>query len=97
VLRALGCRGSQIYATLCWQALTVVVIGLLVGVPLGVIAGSTLWRRFASGLGILPAPTLPLMGIAIVIGAALVVSICAALPSGHRAAAERPAAGLRDS
>ena len=39
VLRALGCRSSQIYATLCWQALTVVVIGLVVGVPLGTIGG----------------------------------------------------------
>ena len=96
VLRALGCRGSQIYATLCWQALTVVVIGLLVGIPLGVIAGSALWRRFASGLGIVPGPVFPLTGIAIVIGAALVVSICAALPSGHRATAERPADGLRE-
>ena len=97
VLRALGCRGSQIYATLCWQALTVVAIGLVVGVPLGVIGGSALWRSFASGLGVVPAATLPLIGIAIVIGAAIVVTIFAALPSGRRAAAERPAAALRES
>ncbi|MBK5333460.1 MAG: FtsX-like permease family protein, partial [Ilumatobacteraceae bacterium] len=97
VLRALGCRASQIYATLCWQALTVVAIGLVVGVPLGVIAGSALWRSFAGGLGIVAAPTLPSIGIGVVIGAAIVVTICAALPSGRRAAAERPAAALRES
>jgi hypothetical protein len=97
VLRALGCRSSQIYATLCWQALTVVVIGLVVGVPLGTIGGAALWRSFASGLGVLPTATLPLTGIVIVIGAAIAVSILAALPPGRRAAEDRPAAALRES
>lgn len=97
VIRSLGCRGSQVYATLCWQALTVVVIGLVGGVPLGAIAGSALWRTFASGLGIVPTPTFPLTGIAVVIGVALVISICAALPSGRRATADRPAVALRES
>jgi hypothetical protein len=97
VLRALGCRSSQIYATLCWQALTVVVIGLVVGVPLGAIGGSALWRSFASGLGVAPAATLPLIRIAIVICAAIAVSIFAALPPGRRTSAERPAAALRES
>jgi hypothetical protein len=97
VLRALGCRSSQIYATLCWQAVTVVVIGLVVGLPLGTIGGSALWRSFESGLGVMPSETLPLAGIGIVIGGVIAVSILAALPPGRRAAAERPAAALRES
>jgi putative ABC transport system permease protein len=97
VMRALGCRSSQIYATLCWQSLTIVVIGLVVGVPFGTIGGSALWRSFASGLGVVPAATLPLAGIGIVIGAAIAVSILAALPPGRRATAEHPAAALRES
>jgi|GEM_PF-2819557 len=97
VLRALGCRSSQIYATLCWQSLTVVVIGLVVGVPLGTIGGSALWRSFASGLGVAPAATIASAAIGIVIGSAIAVSILAALLPGRRAAAERPAAALRES
>ena len=97
VIRSLGCRTSQIYVTLCWQALTIVLIGLIVGVPLGAIAGSSLWRTFASGLGIMPTPTFPLTGIALVIGVAIVVSVFAALPPGRRAAADRPAVALRES
>jgi hypothetical protein len=96
VLRALGCRGSQLFATVIWQALTVVLIGLLVGVPLGTIAGSALWRRFASDLGIIPAPTLPWAWTAIAIGTTVVVSIAAAVFSGIRAAADPPYVALRE-
>lgn len=97
VLRALGCRDSQLYATLCWQALTVVVIGLVAGVPLGALVGSTLWRSFASDLGILPAPAMPWAWIDVVIVGAVVVSIAAALVPGHRAAATPPAFALRET
>jgi len=96
ICRALGCRGSQLYATLCWQALTVIAIGLAIGVPVGVVAGSTLWRRFASNLGIRTAPAQPMAWIGVVIGAAVAVAIAAALLPGRRAAAQVPAAALRE-
>ena len=43
------------------------IAGLVVGLPLGTIGGSALWRSFASGLGVVPSETLPLAGIGIVI------------------------------
>lgn len=97
ICRALGCRGVQLYATVCWQAVTIVVIGLLVGVPAGVIAGSNLWRRFAANLGIRPTPVQPLVWIGVVIGGALVIAVAAAMLPGRRAAAAVPAAALRES
>jgi hypothetical protein len=97
VLRALGCRDSQIYATLCWQAVTVVSIGLVAGVPLGVVVGSALWRTFASDLGILTSPALPWGWIGVAIVGALVVSVAAALAPGRRAVAKPPAVVLRET
>jgi putative ABC transport system permease protein len=96
VLRALGCRGSQLYATVCWQAVTVAAIGVGVGVPVGLIAGATLWRRFASGLGILPGPMLPWAWVGGVVVAAFAIAVLAALRPGRRAATEAPAVALRE-
>lgn len=96
VMQALGCRGSQLDATVIWQALTVVVIGLVVGVPLGTIAGSAIWRRFASDLGIIPAATLPWAWIALAIGTTIVASIAAAVLSRIRATDDPPFAALRE-
>ena len=96
VMQALGCRGAQLYATVIWQALTIVVIGLVVGVPLGTIAGSALWRRFASDLGIVPAANLPWAWIAVAVGTAVVVSIGAAVLTRIRAATDPPFAALRE-
>jgi predicted lysophospholipase L1 biosynthesis ABC-type transport system permease subunit len=95
-MRALGCRTPQLYATVVWQALTVVVIGVVVGVPIGTIAGSALWRRFASDLGTIPTPSLPWAWTAIAIAATIVVSIAAAMLSARRAAADPPYAALRE-
>jgi hypothetical protein len=96
VLRALGCRRTQLYATASWQAVTVVAIGLVVGIPLGLIGGSAVWRSFASNLGILPAPELPWAWIAVVVVAAVAIAIVSALVSGRSATADRPALILRE-
>ena len=96
VLRALGCRRTQLYATASWQAVTVVAIGLGVGIPLGLIGGSAVWRSFASNLGILPEPEVPWSWIAGAVAAAMVLAVISALVSGHRATAERSATVLRE-
>ncbi len=96
VLRAIGCRGRQLYSTLCWQSVTVVFCGLVIGVPLGAILGSTLWRRFASGLGIVPTPRLPFVWIGLLLAVSLAVAVAVALLPGRRASATHPAAELRN-
>jgi hypothetical protein len=97
ILRALGCKGAQLYATTAWQALTVIVIGLVVGVPVGIIVGSALWRRFASDLGIMPAPTMPWAWLGLVVGAAIIVTVAAVILPCRRAVGGVPAATLRDT
>ena len=47
ILRALGFTSRQVRATLCWQALTLAGIALLIGVPAGIACGRLCWHVFA--------------------------------------------------
>src|SRR5439155_10361968 len=44
ILRAMGFRPRQNAAVIAWQATTVAVVGLLIGLPLGIVAGRLSWR-----------------------------------------------------
>lgn len=47
LLKALGLTNRQLTATISWQATIIVGIGLLVGMPFGVVLGRVLWQSFA--------------------------------------------------
>ncbi len=72
LLKALGFVSGQVRAAVCWQAATVALVGIVVGVPLGVAAGQLMWRAFATNLGAVPVATVPVSLIA-VLGAAILV------------------------
>jgi ABC-type antimicrobial peptide transport system permease subunit len=96
VLTALGFTRKQRAATLIWHSTVVVGIGLLVGIPVGAIAGRELWRAFARRLYVLAPPVIPWAASALIAGAALLVAV--ALGFGPARAARRlnVAAALRD-
>ena len=66
VLKALGLRRRQVRSIVVSQTLTLLVVALLVGIPLGIAAGHWAWATFASSLGVVPVTALPT--VAIVIG-----------------------------
>jgi hypothetical protein len=74
LLKALGFVRSQIRAAVCWQATTVALFGIVVGIPLGVAAGQLVWRWFATNLGAVPVATVPVWLIAVLGGGVLVVA-----------------------
>lgn len=95
VLKTLGFRRRQVRTTLAWHATTVVCIGLVLGIPLGLAVGRLVWAAVAENLGVSTAATWPVIGIlALVPAALLVVNLVAALPA-RRAAHTRPAVVLR--
>ena len=51
VLRTLGFVDSQISSMLAWQATTFAAVGLVVGIPLGVVAGRGAWNLVANSIG----------------------------------------------
>jgi ABC-type lipoprotein release transport system permease subunit len=95
VLKTLGFTRRQVRATVAWQASTVAAFGLVVGIPLGLLVGTFVWRRVANQLGISGDPTWPVLGVLVLIPAAIVaVNLVAAVPAA-RAARTRPAVVLR--
>lgn len=73
LLKVIGFVRNQIAAAVCWQATTVALVGLVVGVPLGVVAGRLVWRTFATTFGVVPVPVVqpwPLAALAVAVLAA---------------------------
>jgi hypothetical protein len=94
VLRALGFERRQVRSTLAWQATTIATIGLLVGIPLGVVLGSVVWRRVAESIGVTATPDYPTVALALVIpGVLLLVNLVGLWPSSS-AARTSPATAL---
>jgi ABC-type antimicrobial peptide transport system permease subunit len=95
VLKTLGFRRAQVRATVAWQASTVAAVGLVVGIPLGLLIGAYAWHQVASELGVSTDRTWPVLAVAALVLAALVlVNLVAAVPA-RRAARTRPAVVLR--
>ena len=95
VLKTLGFSRGQVRTTIAWQATTLGLLGVLVGLPVGVFVGIQIWRRMAESLGVALTTRIPLLPLlALIPLALLLVNVIAFLPA--RAAARlRPAAALR--
>ena len=95
ILKTLGFVRGQVRATVAWQATTLVAVALVIGVPLGIVAGRWAWTTFADGLGVVAVPRVPAAAVAAVVVLALVAAnLVAALPA-QIAARTRPAPVLR--
>jgi ABC-type antimicrobial peptide transport system permease subunit len=95
LLKALGFTRRQLAATVAWQASVSVGIGTVIGVPLGIALGRSLWVLFAEELYAVPQPTVSVPSVVIVaIAALLLANLVAAVP-GWRAARTPTALVLR--
>jgi predicted lysophospholipase L1 biosynthesis ABC-type transport system permease subunit len=84
VLRALGGDRRWISRAVHWQATVLIGVPLVLGVPLGLIAGSVVFRSFADRVGAVPDPVLPFV---LIVGAMLslvaLANLCAFVPARH--------------
>lgn len=91
VLRAIGLSPAGTRSIVRWQALTIAMVSIVIGLPLGIILGRTLWVTIATPINVLSDVDVPVGALAavavVVLSAALVVS---AVP-GQRASRLRPA------
>jgi ABC-type lipoprotein release transport system permease subunit len=91
LLKALGFTQRQLAASIAWQASVASIIGCVVGIPLGVIAGRLLWNDFARSINVVPSPTVPVLSVTLIaIGALVFANLVAAIPG--RTAARTPTA-----
>jgi hypothetical protein len=96
LLKALGFAPGQLARAVAWQATIAAVIGIVVGIPFGIIAGRLLWESFASTLYAVPDPTVPILSVVLVgVGALVFANLVAALPG--RSAARTTTASLLTS
>ena len=95
VLKTLGFLRGQVRATVAWQATTLVLVALAVGVPLGVAVGRWTWSLFADQLGVVVAQQTPWLPILLLIPAGVLVANLGAAAPAAVAARTRPAVVLR--
>jgi hypothetical protein len=90
LLKTLGFTARQLAFTIAWQASAIAVIAVIIGVPIGIIAGRQLWTQFARDINAVPQPTVPTSLLFVTVGALVLANLVAALPA--RIAATTPAA-----
>jgi hypothetical protein len=95
ILKTLGFLRGQVSAAVAWQATTLVVLALLVGLPLGIAAGRWGWNLFANQLGIVPEPQVSILPLLLAIPATVLLANLIALLPGRAASRVSPAVVLR--
>ena len=82
LLKVLGFVNRQVVATVSWQATTLALVGVVVGVPLGLIVGRAVWNAFANNLGVVPVTVLPTLVVAaIAVGVLVGANVIAIAPA----------------
>jgi ABC-type antimicrobial peptide transport system permease subunit len=95
LLKTLGFDRRQVRATVAWQATTVAVLALGIGLPVGIIGGRWAWRTLASYLGALAEPRVPMVTVLALVPIILLLANAVAFLPGRRAARLQPAIALR--
>ncbi len=91
MLKTLGFTRRQLAAVVAWQSTTTALVGVVVGIPLGILIGRELWTLFARSINAVPDPTVPVVSVLFVgVGTLVFANLVAALPG--RSAARTPAA-----
>jgi ABC-type lipoprotein release transport system permease subunit len=95
VLKTLGFTRSQVQGVIAWEATALAAAALLIGIPVGVVAGRWAWVLFANTAGVATQATVQVSLVLLAIPATLVVTNLIAVWPGWRAARLRPAQVLR--
>jgi hypothetical protein len=86
VLEAIGFIRAQRIAIVLWQALTIATIGVIVGLPLGLILGRSVWEASIDQLGIVDTATVPWLFVGAVAVAALATAATVGIVTGWQSA-----------
>jgi hypothetical protein len=91
LLKTLGFTRRQLAAVIAWQSTIAAGIGVVIGVPAGIILGRAFWNLFAHAIHAVPEPTVPAITILLLaLGALVLANLVAAIP-GIQAARTRTA------
>jgi FtsX-like permease family len=96
ILRALGAGPRWIARAVHWQATVLGAAPLVLGVPLGLLAGSAVFRAFTNRIGAVPDPAIPIVLVLAMIAGLVAVANLAAVVPAFRARRVSTARMLRD-
>jgi hypothetical protein len=95
ILRSIGFTRRDARVAIAWQSTLLAVVGLLIGVPLGIIAGRLVWKQLAENFPVVYVPPLALFGVLLVIPIAIAIANALAAGPAYAATRMRPAEVLR--
>jgi FtsX-like permease family len=95
VLEAIGFVRRQVMATVAWQATTLALVAIIVGVPAGIALGRWTWRLVADNVGSVSPPIVPVALVLLVVPATLIVANLLAGGPAWSAGRVRPSEALR--
>jgi hypothetical protein len=95
VLRSIGFTRRQTRRAIAWQATLISAVGIVIGVPLGIVAGRVTWRWLADDFPIAYVPPFALLAVLVVASVAVVLANAMAAGPAHVAGRIRPAEALR--
>jgi hypothetical protein len=95
MLKTLGMTRWQVQAVVAWQAGALAAAALVLGLPLGVVAGRWSWELFARSAGVASDPSVPLPLVLITVPLTLLAAVLIAAGPGRAAAGIRPGSILR--
>ncbi len=96
LLQVFGFRRRQVTGSVIMQALVFAIVGLVFGIPLGLLLGRAVWQHIAEALGVASDPALPVGAIALAALGVVVVAAVASVIPASRASRLHPAKILRD-
>jgi putative ABC transport system permease protein len=95
LLKTLGFTRRQLGAAIAWQATVSVVLGLVVGVPAGIVLGRWLWDLFAEQIYAVPRASVPALSLVLLAAGALILANVVAFVPSRTAARTRVGPALR--
>jgi ABC-type lipoprotein release transport system permease subunit len=78
-----------------WQATAISIVGLVVGIPLGIVVGRWAWSEVAARVPLVDVPPLALAVVGLAIPVALTLANAVATVPARRLTSLRPAEALR--
>ena len=95
LLKVLGFVNGQVASSVAWQATTLALVGIVLGVPFGVVVGRAVWHTFANNLGVVPVSVVPVALLALLAAGVLVVANLIAVVPALVATRSKPGVLLR--
>ena len=95
VLQAFGMQRSELRRLVRSQAVSTVAVAMVVGIPLGIVAGRSVWKLSIGTLGIVDTATIPIGQLAVVALGAAVLAVAVAVVPGRMVVRGGPGRALR--